>query len=467
MEKEKISVLYVDDEPNNLVSFKANFRKIYKIYTAGSAEEGKKILSSADIHVIITDQRMPEISGVQFLESIIKAHPFPVRIILTGYADIETVIEAINKGQVYRYIMKPFDIEELKLVIENAYDLYLFRKTSKEAVSKYKDLFQNSNDTIFIIDQQGTFKEMNSCGQNLFKIKDDDITHHDLMSLFINPAEYKKLYGNLVVNESVIDVPIRLKSANNEIIEVLFSASRIINNGQLVGFHGMMRDITVQKQLENLVIRTIIETQEAERTRFGKNLHDGVGSMLAAIKLMLHGLVNSEAGLKDNEKITKIFDALNSTIVEMRNICFNIMPPSLQLLGLEAAISDLCAQHENSTAVKFEFIAPEKLPKMDPHLELAIFRIIQEFVNNSLTHASATKIIISVIPDKNKLLLDLKDDGKGFNIKAHRLGLGIKNTKSRVQSYNGEIKINSVLTVGTEYRITLPIIKQTDTVILN
>jgi response regulator RpfG family c-di-GMP phosphodiesterase len=129
---EKICVLYVDDEEHNLISFKAGFRKEYKVLTANSAEEARKILDDKDneVHIIITDQRMPEETGVEFLSSIIQTHAEPIRMLLTGYTDIEAVIDAINKGQVYRYITKPWNEYELKVNIDNAYEVYSLRKNN-------------------------------------------------------------------------------------------------------------------------------------------------------------------------------------------------------------------------------------------------------------------------------------------------------------------------------------------------
>jgi response regulator RpfG family c-di-GMP phosphodiesterase len=136
MEKEKIHILYVDDETNNLVAFKANFRRDHEIFTAESAEEGMKILRNNHIHIIITDQRMPVKTGVEFLEEVIKEFPDPIRILLTGYSDIQVVIDAINKGQVFRYLMKPFNELELKVAINNAAEIYFLRKNNIELTEK-------------------------------------------------------------------------------------------------------------------------------------------------------------------------------------------------------------------------------------------------------------------------------------------------------------------------------------------
>ncbi len=131
MTNKKINILYVDDEANNLMSFKATFRIKYNVFTAISGEEAKKILDNNDIHIIITDQRMPEMTGVEFLESILDKHPDPIRLLLTGYADMNAVVDAINKGKIFHYLTKPWNEEELEMTIQRAYDVYNQRQEEK------------------------------------------------------------------------------------------------------------------------------------------------------------------------------------------------------------------------------------------------------------------------------------------------------------------------------------------------
>jgi len=133
---EKIKVLYIDDEQNNLFSFKAVFRTDFKITVAISADEALKKLEQESFHVIITDQRMPGMTGVEFLESILDKYPHPVRILLTGYTDINAVIDAVNKGKIFHYLSKPWDEEELRQTIRTAFDLYRAREDQKEITEK-------------------------------------------------------------------------------------------------------------------------------------------------------------------------------------------------------------------------------------------------------------------------------------------------------------------------------------------
>ena len=129
-------VLYVDDEINNLNSFKAAFRRDFEIYTAQSAREGRKILDSCEIGVIITDQRMPGMTGIEFLESILAVFPDTIRILLTGFSDMNAVMDAINRGQVYKYLVKPWQNDELKLYIQNALEIYHLRRENKDLAHK-------------------------------------------------------------------------------------------------------------------------------------------------------------------------------------------------------------------------------------------------------------------------------------------------------------------------------------------
>ncbi len=131
-----INILYVDDELNNLVSFKAVFRIKYNVITAISGEEAVQVLRKNNINIIITDQRMPQMTGVEFLESILDEFPDAMRILLTGYADMNAVIDAVNKGKIFHYLSKPWNEEELDLTINRAFEVYKQKMDEKEMTYK-------------------------------------------------------------------------------------------------------------------------------------------------------------------------------------------------------------------------------------------------------------------------------------------------------------------------------------------
>lgn len=148
---DKIKVLYVDDEENNLFSFKATFRLKYQVFTAISGAKGLEVLNEhPDIHVILTDQRMPEMTGVDFLQSILSIHPDPIRILLTGYADLQASIDAVNKGKIFHYLSKPWNEEEVDMTIQKGLEIYLHNKQEKEMKSK---LIQTADQMEFLLRQ--------------------------------------------------------------------------------------------------------------------------------------------------------------------------------------------------------------------------------------------------------------------------------------------------------------------------
>ena len=136
LSEKKPRILYVDDEVNNLVAFKASFRRIYDIMTASSAAEGLGILNENKIEIIIADQRMPQSTGVEFFDVVRVAHPDPIRILLTGYTDSQALVDAINKGQIFRYIKKPWDEIEIETTIKNALEVYNTRQQLKDKVEE-------------------------------------------------------------------------------------------------------------------------------------------------------------------------------------------------------------------------------------------------------------------------------------------------------------------------------------------
>lgn len=121
---DKMKILYLDDEEHNLIAFKALFRREFDVFTTTSPQEAVAYLNSNEVPVILSDQKMPELSGVEFFELTLADFPHAVRILVTGYADIEAVIDAINRGQVYRYVAKPWNENDLRVCILNAIERY-------------------------------------------------------------------------------------------------------------------------------------------------------------------------------------------------------------------------------------------------------------------------------------------------------------------------------------------------------
>lgn len=137
------SILYIDDEENNLTSFKSTFRRDYHIHVASTGQEGLEIMEKHNIQLVITDQRMPDMTGIEFLEKIVPLYPDCMRMILTGFSDMEAIIQAINKGNIYRYVSKPWNREDLKITIDSALEVYNLKSQNKHLIQDLQDANRN------------------------------------------------------------------------------------------------------------------------------------------------------------------------------------------------------------------------------------------------------------------------------------------------------------------------------------
>ncbi|MCE2984100.1 MAG: response regulator [Parachlamydia sp.] len=207
MKPSKPVILYVDDEPSNLVSFTAAFRRHYTIYTAKSAKEGIEILRREPVHLIITDQRMPEMTGVQFLEAIIPEYPDSMRMILTGFSDVEAIIKAINSGRVLRYITKPWEEAELKQILDGALIVYDLERRNRELLANLQEEIAKQQSILNIFKKyvpEDVVKETLAAGDDnltysegrIVSISFCDIRRFSALAERLTPAEIVKLLNN-------------------------------------------------------------------------------------------------------------------------------------------------------------------------------------------------------------------------------------------------------------------------------
>lgn len=339
-----------------------------------------------------------------------------------------------------------------------------FENSSRESEKKFRKVFEDSSDCFFITDASGKFIDLNHAGLELFKCDNISINQNSFFEYIYDDSEREALIRQINEKGIVPDSKVKIKNRENIIIDCLISANKIVNEfGETRGFQGTIKNMTQQKEIENLFVRTIVDTQEKERNRIVKDLHDSLGQQLSAIKFFL-GTLKSIKGKTSPERYDELLiksdTALNEVISELSNICFNIMPGTLQKFGLNHAIHELCSKIKLSNTIDFKTeIAPD-FPVLDKNLEVTLFRIVQEFINNALKHGLAQKISIKMVsdPDEGKLFIVLKDTGRGFDLKKAEEfnGMGLKNVKSRIESYAGLVKISSIIGTGTMYEIMIP-----------
>lgn len=457
---DKIKVLYIDDEQINLSAFKASFRREFEIFTAISADEGLEILNTHPIEIVLSDQKMPGKTGVDFFEEIKMKHPTPMRILITAYSDIESIIDAINKGDVYRYITKPWNNYELQLTIENAHEIYKLKEENNNLNLKYKKVFSDSTDPIILLDEQCKIIEYNPATLTLINGENKSLKSVSFKAFFNEEHELQDIIEVIKEKNKLQNYECELVTLSGEKKECLISGNVITNSyNEIISYQLIIKDITKRNKLNQLLLEKIIETQELERERISRDLHDGIGQSLAALKFHWESLKNSYKNNDDiGAELNSIPIILHQTISELRTICFNTLPLVLKEYGLINAIKQiqLNVSHKDFNII---FNHSESLPTITKSLEISVFRIIQEFINNSIKHSEATELIIEIKKIDDNIILNLKDNGIGFNVNNVTFfkGNGLKNINNRVESIKGNLKIISNAKVGTEFNIHFPI----------
>jgi signal transduction histidine kinase len=271
-----VRVLYIDDEENNLQAFKASFRRQYEIYTANSADEGLKIIQSLPVHVIIADQKMPGMTGVEFFKQITHSHPDPMRILLTGYTDIEALADAINHGDIYRYITKPWNDLELHNSIKNAYDAYKTKIDLRNKITELEKTNDELNRFIYSISHELRAPLVSVMGIiNVVKMEelyDSSGEYWSLVESCSNKLDYyiQKTLQYYKNNKIVsVNVPIDFKKLVGEIIELYSYTDRdtsfILNIRQDEVFIG--DTFRIEVILGNLISNAIKYQKENETNK--------------------------------------------------------------------------------------------------------------------------------------------------------------------------------------------------------
>jgi two-component system, NarL family, sensor kinase len=218
-----------------------------------------------------------------------------------------------------------------------------------------------------------------------------------------------------------------------------------------------IKELEAEKQLA--ATEAVLKGEEQERSRLAKDLHDGLGGMLSGTKYAFNTMKGNLILTSENaQAFERSMDMLDSSIKEMRRVAHNMMPEALLKFGLEAAIGDFCNDINQSGAlqVNFETIGLQGL-QLEQTTGIAIYRIVQELLNNTMKHARARSAIVQLAKHDQQLTITVEDDGKGFDkaILVQEAGMGWKNIRNRVQFINGHIEVDSTIGKGTSVTIEI------------
>lgn len=488
-------ILYVDDEEINLKLFELNLRNKFKVYTAPSADEGMKIINDKEIKVVISDQRMPGKTGIEFLEEIAFSHSNITRILLTAYTDNSTLVDSINKGRVYKFITKPWEPQSLENEINNALEIYNLKNENSKLVQtlkesndilkntneklfeenaarkkiesalinserKFRNLFNSSTDINVIIDFKYHIKEFNFAFEDLYKVKREDALGKKL-DFFIYSDDIftfeEKM--NALQNEHILSFfEINFLSANKEIIPVEVN-SRIIDYDGDKAILVIARNIKERKEIEKNLINAIVETEEKEKRFFAEEIHDGLGPLISSMKFNLHILNEHKHGPKAELAMENLFELITESSLSIKEISNRLSPYILKDYGIVAALKSFCSKIKSRD--DFKVIINEQLGdiKLNERDEIVLYRVLTELINNTNKYAEATITEISFMVKNNILDIIFQDNGKGFNLEkmkdSSKAGYGLINIGNRLKSIGCNYEIITEENKGFLFKIKM------------
>ena len=476
----KYNILYVDDEQSNLRMFKNLYRRSYNIHTAASGKEGLEILENHDIHLVISDQRMPKMTGLEFLRRAKKNWSDLPYILLTGYTDHDVLKEAVNEIGIYQYINKPFDDHDMANVMNLALEVYQLRLDSAkvqrelsvrqelmESEIQKRMIIETALDAIITIDETSRIIEWNAQAESIFGWRREEAIGNLLTELVI-PAEYRS--EHIAWLKQFLE-PGRIKTAgrrremeakrkNGEIfpVEISLTALKV---GRTTIINGFLRDITDRKQAAEKLVAAILETEDIERKRISNELHDSLGQNLTVAVMNFDAIKKEINQLNDlsRKKFETGMTFLQQAFNESLNIAHNLMPPAIDDFGYVLSVESILEGMKGASKTIFQFYNNLEEERLNSTIELALFRITQEAINNILKYAKAENATIQLMKYPDMIILTIEDDGIGFNLKKMKLNnmFGINSMRNRAVSVSGIFQLDSHPGKGTHITVEIPL----------
>lgn len=334
------------------------------------------------------------------------------------------------------------------------------REALKRSEENFKTIFQNSSDEIFVSDLQANILEVNEQTSKLLGYSREELLQMNILDL--KPLKQAELFlknretimkegGHLFDSEYI--------TKDGETIPVEINSRVLEFNGETV-ILSISRNLAKRKEMERKVLSAVIQTEEKERERFSKDMHDGIGPLLSTVKLYVNELGSPEIGNKEKKEfVVQVNRMLDDAVASIREISNNLMPRAIHEYGLVKALEAFCQKVNRTGKIYVDFNANGIESPLNKNVQLILFRVISELLTNTIKHAKAKNAYVQLQKSNDNISLVFTDDGIGFNSKKimgdKNTGIGLKSILSRIKSINGSCEINS--SEGNGFKIVIEI----------
>jgi two-component system, NarL family, sensor histidine kinase UhpB len=466
--------LIVEDNPGDFLLLEEYLRlsqlPVKQILHAQNMAAVVVLIKDNCFDIALLDLSLPDSSGIESVIELGRLLPKTPIVVFSGLSAIEIAMKSISLGAQDYLVKGEFDEKILAKCIKYSIE----RKKTLEKLQAGNELYEMvSKATNDILWDWDILKDTFSMNDNVKESFGYPVENINLNFFFehIHPNDVERVRSSLLyhlenrVNSWQEEYPLRTKDG---IYKDVFDRGFILFNddGRPYRMIGSITDLSERKRLEKklsahqlnqqkLITEVTILAQEKERDELGKELHDNINQILATVKMYL-GLMRSNQNVSEN-LLERSYQFVNEAIEEIRKLSKTLVAPSLGGSGLQQALlgltNDANAADGLQVHLLYEIGSEQEIGNKK---ELALYRIVQEQLNNIRKHAKAQSVTITMKTEEDNLYLSIADDGIGFDTSRKAGGIGLQNIRSRLEFYAGNMKIISAPGNGCKLEITIP-----------
>lgn len=468
-------ILIIEDNPLDYTLLKEHFDlaglKVEKITFAEKLKQALDLAPGYQPDLIFVDINLPDSNGLGTFLSVNGTFPYVPIIVLSGQADTEVALQAIQAGAQDYLLKGEFDEKSLLKTIHYSIERKRNQIKLQESNKRYEIVSRATNDPV--------------CDWDIIANK---TVWNDKVGIFGYPEEMKKDYTWWLARVHPEDmhrisqhVEHYLKDTHEQWSDSYrfccgdgtykhIQDRRYIlrdSNGSPYRMIGVLQDITDQvllqqrqeeerRQQQKAILQATVEGQEKERSEIGKELHDNINQILASVKLMITASISRRT--EPDEFLRDGLKLMDECIQEIRRLSSSLIPLHEQQMALIDVIEATVGRIKSTSNIKFTLLLSGSLTEqLDDRQQLTLYRITQEQINNIIKHAMAKKVTISLQQKNNDAVLTITDDGIGF-IKSDKIeGIGMKNMQSRCELLNGKFIVDSAPGKGCTLQAIIPL----------
>ncbi len=476
---EKVNILMVDDQPAKLLSYEVMLGGLGEnLIKATSAREALEVLLKNDIAVVLMDVSMPDLDGFQ-LAAMIRQHLLRAKVRV--FCDLHRktrLLETLNRDLERRVQQRT---EELARKAE------LLLQLNMELIGKNQELdaiVQTAPDIIFSRQADGSRDYISDRFYDFTGASQGSANGFGWLD-YVHPDDKQKAMADwmrCVESGANYEAEYRLRSRDGAYRWFRARALPIRDDGKIVKWYGTCSDIHDSKlleqsirdnaaELEKMVDRRtdelrrlsvrLMTMQDQERRRLARDLHDGLGQELAVAKMVLDRMILQKSAQPPDEAWTQASSIVDRAIQQVRTMSHLLHPPLLDEVGLLSALSWYVEGLTKRSGIETSLeVQPSEFPRLAPEVETAAFRIVQEALTNVFRHSEAHKVWITLSQREGKIVVAVRDDGKGIgkkiaDLQPDSVGVGIGGMKQRAKEFGGELRLTNVHP-GTLVELMIP-----------